>query len=350
MNPWRATLWGVNFLLVGAIAYAAAVMVALLIERNLGAAPVGQMGRAAIFQPSAKQVKHPLSAYQPVLDRNIFNAKRSPPKRRRLAAQARGPAAKPSAAAPPAVLADITLTGTFVAGDGSFAMAIVGKGGGENLYRLGECLPLIGEKPSTRCKSEQAKLTRVERDRIVLVRNGKSVEVKLTTERRPAPAVARNRRAARSDSAVRARSARARLRASRRDAAAKRRDNAPAAVSGAGELFPAQQVGDNYEITVPKAEVEKAFENFAEIAGQAAAVPIIENGEPKGFQLRKIKAGSIFQRLGLRNNDLIQGVNGESLTTADQALRLFTVFRNEREIVLDIIRNDQPIQLAYTIE
>ncbi|MCZ6553634.1 MAG: hypothetical protein O7A67_07495, partial [SAR324 cluster bacterium] len=114
--------------------------------------------------------------------------------------------------------------------------------------------------------------------------------------------------------------------------------------------FPAQQVGDNYEITVPKAEVEKAFENFAEIAGQAAAVPIIENGEPKGFQLRKIKAGSIFQRLGLRNNDLIQGVNGESLTTADQALRLFTVFRNEREIVLDIIRNDQPIQLAYTIE
>ncbi|MCZ6748224.1 MAG: PDZ domain-containing protein, partial [SAR324 cluster bacterium] len=80
------------------------------------------------------------------------------------------------------------------------------------------------------------------------------------------------------------------------------------------------------------------------------AVPIIENGEPQGFQLRKIKAGSIFQRLGLRNNDLIQGVNGESLTTADQALRLFTVFRNEREIVLDIVRNDQPIQLAYTIE
>ena len=42
--------------------------------------------------------------------------------------------------------------------------------------------------------------------------------------------------------------------------------------------------------------------------------------------------------------------NGQSITSADQALRLFTVFRNEREIVLDIERAGKEIQLSYTVQ
>jgi general secretion pathway protein C len=117
-----------------------------------------------------------------------------------------------------------------------------------------------------------------------------------------------------------------------------------------GDAFPAERVGNTYQVTVPNAEVDKAFENFSEIVAQAAAVPIIEDGEAKGFQLRKIRPGSIFERLGLKNFDLIRGVNGQSITTADQALRVFTLFRNEREIVLDVKRRDEDLQFNYTIE
>lgn len=101
---------------------------------------------------------------------------------------------------------------------------------------------------------------------------------------------------------------------------------------------------------IPNVEVEKAFENFAGIVNQARVVPYMVNGAPQGFQIRKIVPGSIFERLGLTNGDIIKSVNGESLTTADKALRLFTVFRNEREINLEIERGSKPIVLSYIVE
>ncbi|MCZ6532450.1 MAG: hypothetical protein O7A08_05765, partial [SAR324 cluster bacterium] len=64
----------------------------------------------------------------------------------------------------------------------------------------------------------------------------------------------------------------------------------------------------------------------------------------------RIVPGSIFARLGLRNSDVIKSVNGDSLTTADQALRMFTLFRNESEIALEIERGKKPLRLTYIIE
>jgi general secretion pathway protein C len=101
---------------------------------------------------------------------------------------------------------------------------------------------------------------------------------------------------------------------------------------------------------VPSAEVGKAFENFAEITKQARVVPYTVNGATTGFQIQRIAPGSVFQRIGLQDNDIIKGVNGASVTTADQALRLFTLFRNEREVVLDIQRGPDTLKYSYTIE
>jgi general secretion pathway protein C len=114
--------------------------------------------------------------------------------------------------------------------------------------------------------------------------------------------------------------------------------------------FSSTTQGNTIEMRIPNVEVEKAFENFAGIVNQARVVPYMVNGAPQGFQIRKIVPGSIFERLGLTNGDIIKSVNGESLTTADKALRLFTVFRNEREINLEIERGSKPIVLSYIVE
>ena len=121
-------------------------------------------------------------------------------------------------------------------------------------------------------------------------------------------------------------------------------------VAADANTFPVTRSGNIYEYTVPNSEVEQAFENFTDIIRQARVVPKIVDGKARGFEIRKIQPGSIFQKLGLRNSDLIRAVNGQSLASADQALRLFTVFRNEREIVLDIERAEQEIQLSYTVQ
>jgi len=119
--------------------------------------------------------------------------------------------------------------------------------------------------------------------------------------------------------------------------------------SSNGAPFPMTQEGNRIAVSVPSGEVEKAFENFAEVMKQARVVPYSGDGV-QGFQIRNIQPGSIFQRIGLRNFDVIKSVNGESITTADQALRLMTAFRNETNIDLELKRRNQDISLGYSIQ
>ena len=343
MNPWRATIWTASFLLVGAIAYAAAITTTLFVERSLQSTPAPRA--AAQPEPAPRpqaREQRPLTAYKEVLDRNIFGAKPSEAKVARVARSA--------APTPPPEPFEITLTGTFLAGEDSFAMVIGHEDREERVYRVGECLPQDGGEPGSKCSRDQARLTKIDLDRIVVLKGGKHITVEIS--KGPAGA---SPRLARSPT-ERSPAGRQRLRlnptatppgprgATSDDQEADGEENPPAGA------FPAERVGNTYQVNVPSAEVEKAFENFSEVVAQAAAVPIIENGEAKGFQLRKIRPGSIFERLGLKNYDLIRGVNGQSITTADQALRVFTLFRNEREIVLDVKRRDEELQFNYTVQ
>jgi general secretion pathway protein C len=360
MNPWRATVWIANVLLLGAIAYAAAITTSLLLERALRVEPAPPTAaRAEAPRPALRETR-PLTAFQDVLERNIFGARRRQPPARKDE-----PVARPAPVAEPKPLPEpfqVTLTGTFLAGDQSFAMVIGQNDHAERVYRVGDCVPQIGDEPSAKCAKEQARLTRIELDRIVILKDGKMIPVEIgqgpppQAGAAPAPVQPPGDRTA---------IVRERIKSGRRPVLTAERPGvaepaperpagaAPERAAGANppeDAFPSERVGNSYQITVPNAEVDKAFENFSEIVAQAAAVPIIENGQPLGFQLRRIRPGSIFERLGLENLDLIRGVNGQSLTTADQALRLFTLFRNEREIVLDIKRRDENIQLVYTVQ
>lgn len=354
MNPWRATIWTSTFLLVGAIAYAAAITTTLLIEwgLRLDSAP-----RAAVRtegpRPDARQ-QRPLTAYDEVLERNIFGARRSVVRPVRQEAAAR-PAAAP---APPPEPFEVTLTGTFLSGEDSFAMVIGRDDREERVYRVGECVPQIGEESGRECTGNQARLAQIELNRIVVVKGGRKIPVEIGKGPPPGKSPRVSARAAPEPQAPeRRRNALERLRIDRRSSVQPRppapQDAEPdndAESNESANVFPSERVGNNLNFAVPHAEVDKAFENFSEVAAQAAAVPIIENGEPQGFQLRKIRPGSIFEKLGLKNFDLIRGVNGQSLTTADQALRLFTLFRNEREIVLDVRRRDEELKFSYNVE
>ncbi len=279
----------------------------------------------------------PLSAFQAILDTNMFGAKRT------AATPAAEPtpaaavaAATPQEAAPPGdkLPFRLILTGTFRLGKSALAFVIGPDGRTERVYALKECLPRNEDEPVVECQPNQGRLVEIAGDHIVVAMNGATYVVELDEAKppeAPEPVAARGR---------------VRVNADRRPS---RPDTGPPQ-QGAAAAFPATREGDNILITVPNAEVEKAFENFAGIVNQARVVPHLVDGQPQGFLIRKIKAGSIFERLGLSNQDIIKSVNGESLTTADQALRLFSLFRNEREINLEIERNEEPLNLSYTIE
>lgn len=63
-------------------------------------------------------------------------------------------------------------------------------------------------------------------------------------------------------------------------------------------------------------------EGFMEVLQGARATPVTEGSKVVGFRLTKIKRGSVYDRAGLEDGDVIASINGQSLAEADQLAAL----------------------------
>lgn len=105
--------------------------------------------------------------------------------------------------------------------------------------------------------------------------------------------------------------------------------------------------GTDYFIS--SAEVDQELNNFPRLLNQARVVPFMQNGIISGFQIKLIEKGSLYDRMGFINKDIIQDVNGEFLDTPEKAMKLLSALRNEREISVSILRNGVLKTLNYYI-
>jgi len=313
--------------MAGTVSYESAALSMQVLERRLDADVSFAVAVAAPKQEQAELAKMPLSTFQPVLTDNIFGARRSQVNPGG-SAPAAGTAGAPTVPVAVKVPLNLTLTGTMIMGKRSFALIADATGRNEKVYRLWDCVPMV-EEPTRDCAANQGKLIAVYRSKIVVRYQGERVTFDLATKSAATAAVAVPQ-------------------VNRRLAPPPRRVM-PSQNEASTAPFPMTQEGNVLQVRVPSAEVSKAFENFSEVLKSARVVPYTD-ATGSGFQIRNIRPGSIFDRIGLDNFDKIKAVNGEPITTADQALRLLTMFRNEREITLDLQRKDQPLQLNYLIQ
>ncbi|RYZ44088.1 MAG: hypothetical protein EOO71_01045 [Myxococcaceae bacterium] len=79
-------------------------------------------------------------------------------------------------------------------------------------------------------------------------------------------------------------------------------------------------------------------------------VPAFKDGRPVGFKLFAIKDGSFYSRLGLRNGDVLQRINGLDLDSPDKALEAFTSMREARRIELQLERGGGPVRKTFDIQ
>ena len=113
---------------------------------------------------------------------------------------------------------------------------------------------------------------------------------------------------------------------------------APATAPAAASEEQVRKIGED-RFLVAQAEVDHSLENLSELFTQLRAVPNVEGGQTNGFKVFAIKRGSLFQKIGLENNDVIQRVNGVELTDPTKAISLFTELQNEGHIAVDLQRN-----------
>jgi general secretion pathway protein C len=284
---WRPALVATNLVLLAMIAYFGARAVNTLVAARLE----GPTARRAAPPPAAAPVAapQPESAYAVIYERDIFHA---------VKGEVPG---GPSATTKRSDL-NVKLWGTAVASDPAHSFAVIEDQGArrQSLYRVGDSV------------LDEATLKRVEWDRVVLERDGEEEVLELS--------------AARSSDAAGAK--------------------APAGGSAANERI--RKTADN-KFVIDRREVEKTVENLNEVFTQARAVPYFQNGKTVGFRVFAIKPGSVFEKVGLQNGDVIQRVNGVELTDPTKAISLFTELQNEGHIAVDLQRNKQTKSFSYEI-
>jgi general secretion pathway protein C len=101
---------------------------------------------------------------------------------------------------------------------------------------------------------------------------------------------------------------------------------------------------------IQRQDVENTLSNLNQIAMQARVVPAFINGVPKGFKLFAMRPDSIYARLGLKNGDILQRVNGFTLDNPTKALEAYSHLRGSSRIELEIERDGQVLRKTYAVE
>jgi general secretion pathway protein C len=69
-----------------------------------------------------------------------------------------------------------------------------------------------------------------------------------------------------------------------------------------------------------------------------------------GMALEEVPPGSLAERLGLIQGDVVRSVNGQSVNTMADLSKLYGQFATASQITLDGTRGGRPINLSYTVQ
>jgi general secretion pathway protein C len=118
-----------------------------------------------------------------------------------------------------------------------------------------------------------------------------------------------------------------------------------AAKPGGGGI--AQTAPNNFSVS--RVEVDKTLSDLNNVLTQARAVPNFENGQPAGYKLFQIVPGSIYDKLGLQNGDVIAGLNGAPVNDPGKAFEMLSELKTANHLDLQVKRDGKSLNNSYDI-
>jgi len=96
--------------------------------------------------------------------------------------------------------------------------------------------------------------------------------------------------------------------------------------------------------------LNKVLDNAGKLIGIAAVRPKIENGQSVGMEMGGVRPDTLLTKIGLQNGDVLESVNGQSLSSPDAALGAYTTLRTADKFNLSIRRGGQPMTINYNLQ
>jgi general secretion pathway protein C len=243
---------------------------------------------------SKVEATRPLSYYNTIIERNLFNIQKTPEKK----------SEKVDIEGLKQTELNLKLWGT-VTGDEEKAYAVIEdtKTRKQNLYRIGDAI-------------QQATVKMILRQKVVLRVDDRDEILEMAEAK-----------TTRKDS--------------RRSSRSFGRAKTPVATAGPGST---------QKISLKRSQVDDALKDINDLMGQVKIRPHFKDGKPDGLMLSSIKTGSIFKKMGLRNGDIITGVDGQVIESVDDALKFYENLASAANVNLEIKRRGRPKSIEYTFD
>jgi general secretion pathway protein C len=97
-------------------------------------------------------------------------------------------------------------------------------------------------------------------------------------------------------------------------------------------------------ITLRRSQIENAMGNLNTLMKQILVTP-----HRDGIRIRRIKPRSIFRKMGLRNGDIITGIDGKPIESVDSALRIYEELQSSSRVSLQLKRRGRERTIDYYI-
>ncbi len=107
--------------------------------------------------------------------------------------------------------------------------------------------------------------------------------------------------------------------------------------------------GDEGIKQVEKSDINYYAKNFDQIWQDIGIEEVKKDGKITGFKVTRIKTGTPFATLGLRQGDIIIKANNKPMTSYKDALEIYKNIDKLEALQLIVLRNNQETEIVYEI-
>ena len=111
----------------------------------------------------------------------------------------------------------------------------------------------------------------------------------------------------------------------------------------------ASRAGRVQNVALSRGKVDTAFNDVNDLMKDVRIRPHFTAGKADGLSVSSIAPDSIFKEMGLRNNDVIVGVNGQEIRSVDDCMNLYRDLKSSAEVMLEVKRGGKKEFIKYNI-
>ena len=102
--------------------------------------------------------------------------------------------------------------------------------------------------------------------------------------------------------------------------------------------------------TLSRTEIDRELQDMGSLLRKALVRPYFNAGVPDGFIISNIRSGSLYQKMGIMNGDIIQEVNNRKIQSVDDVMGLLSTIRAGSSLSVTVNRRGNKETLNYQFQ